>query len=209
VTTLSALTAAWVHGWCVSRGAPPPVAIPGGFRLEVGSPKHPVRYVLHSHDRCGLAELGRELVAPGTEIKVVGATASLRAALPDDWSMYPPNNLMTVAFTRATAEVRAPYSARIDTDGAVIAGVILDGDGEIASSAHLAPAGRYGVIDQVWTRRAHQRRGLGSALMAMLGNHALAAGLTTGLLSASGEGRSLYAALGWALHDELAGAVRS
>lgn len=184
------------------------MAIPGGFRLDVGSAKHPVRYVLHTYDR-GLADLGRELVAAGTEVKVVGATASLRAALPDDWSMYPPNNLMTVAFTRAAAAVPAPYSARIDTDGAATAGVVLDGDGDIASSARLAPSGRYGVIDQVWTRRAHQRRGLGTALMAMLGNHALDAGLTTGLLSASAEGQALYAALGWALHDELAGAVRS
>jgi len=77
------------------------------------------------------------------------------------------------------------------------------------SSARLAACGEYGVIDRVRTRPADRRRGMGRAVMTMLGNRALDEGLTTGLLSATTDGKALYAALGWAVRGELAGAFRS
>ena len=207
--SLTELTVAWVYGWTISRGTPPPVAVVGGVRVDGGQPGNPTRYVLHAYDRRRLALLGRDLIAPGAEIKILGNTAALRAALPEDWSMYEPCHLMTVAFTHSRAEVPVPYAARIVVDGAALVGLIFDGNSEVASSAQLAPSGRYGVIDRVWTRPPDQRRGLGTALMAMLGNRALDAGLTTGLLSATADGRALYSALGWTVCGELAGAFRS
>jgi hypothetical protein len=44
--------------------------------------------------------------------------------------------------------------------------------------------------------------------MTLFGNRALDAGLTTGVLSATEDGRALYSALGWAVVGELAGAFR-
>lgn len=73
----------------------------------------------------------------------------------------------------------------------------------------LAASGPYGVVDKVRTRDADQRRGLGRTVMTMLANRALDEGLTTGVLSATEQGRHLYAALGWTIRDELAGAYRS
>ncbi len=203
------LTIAWTHGWAVSRGASRPVTIDGGVRIDFPQSGHLARYVLHTYNTQRLVQLGRELTHPGTEIKIVGSTASLRAALPDEWSMYPPNHLMTAAFVQGVVELPAPYTHKIVVDGAVTIALVLDRDGEIAARARLAPSGRYGVIDRVRTHESHQRRGLGTAIMMLLGNRALDAGLTTGVLSATIEGRALYEALGWTAHVEVAGAFRS
>jgi hypothetical protein len=67
---------------------------------------------------CGLDRV----TFPGTEIKSVGDSASLRSTLPDGWSMYDPCDLMTVAFSRGVAEVRDPYVARVVDDGATLVG---------------------------------------------------------------------------------------
>jgi hypothetical protein len=206
---LPELVSAWVHGWALSRGTSGPVVIAGGLRVDLAPSGRPARYVLHTVDRRELAQLGRELASPGTEIKTVGDTASLRATLPGDWAMHDPCHVMTVPLARGIAEVPAPYVAQIIDEGAVLVGRILDGDGEVASSARLAASGRYGVIDHVSTRVPHQRRGLGTILMTMLGNRALDAGLTTGLLSATADGRALYTCLGWTVLTELAGATRA
>lgn len=45
--------------------------------------------------------------------------------------------------------------------------------------------------------------------MTMLANRAIEEGLTTGLLSATADGRGLYSAMGWTIRGELAGAFRS
>ena len=199
---------AWVHGWAISRGPSMPVAIADGLRVDLRQSGNPARFVLHTFDRQRVAALGRELTLRGTEIKTLGHSAALRSALSDDWSMYDPCGLMTVEFTRGVAEARVPYVARIVEDGATLVGVVLDREGDKVSSARLAPSGRYGVIDKVWTQPAHQRRGLGTVLMTKLANRALDSGLTTGLLSATADGRALYSALGWTVVGELAGAFR-
>lgn len=206
---LAEMVSAWVHGWAISRGTSMPVAIADGLRVDLGPSGQPARYVLHTFDHRRVAALARELTLPGMEIKTLGDSAALRSVLPDDWSMYDPCDRMTAAFTHGAAEVHVPYVARIVEDGATLVGLVLDGDGDKVSSARLAPSGRYGVIDRVWTQPAHQRRGLGTVLMTKLGNRALDSGLTTGLLSATADGRALYSALGWTVVHQLAGAFRA
>jgi hypothetical protein len=199
------LVTAWAYGWATSRGTATPVPIAGGLRIDCGDS---ARYVLHELDRT-VAAFSRDLTVPGTEIKVLSRTAALRSALGDDWSMYDPCHLMTRTLTYGPAEVRSPFAARIQQAGPTLIAAILDRDGDVVSSGRLAAAGRYGVIDQVWTRPTHQRRGLGTIVMAMLGNRAVDAGLTTGLLSATADGRALYSALLWTVVGELAGARRA
>ena len=206
---LAELTSAWAHGWAVSRGRPPPVAVAGGLMINLDESRNIARYVLYPGDWQVAARLGRDVTAPGTEIKIVGATAGLRAALTGDWTMYDPGHLMTVAFTRGVAQVPPSCTARIVEDGGALLAEIRDSAGDVVSRARLAVCGRYGVIDRVRTRPAEQRRGLGRAVLTMLGNRALQEGLTTGLLSATAEGQALYSALGWTIRGEVAGAVRS
>jgi GNAT superfamily N-acetyltransferase len=209
VLDLAELTTVWARGWAVSRGTPPPVAIAGALMIKVDRPRALVRYVVHPHDWRTAAVLGRELTEPGTEIKLVGAAARLHEALGSDWTMYDPNHLMTATFTRGTAEVPPAYTVRIVEDGGALLASIHDDADDLVARARLAACGRYGVIDRVRTRPTVRRRGLGRAVMTLLGNRALEEGLTTGLLSATAEGQALYSAMGWATHGELAGAFRS
>ncbi|RLP82513.1 hypothetical protein EAD89_28500 [Micromonospora sp. BL4] len=206
---LAELTKAWAHGWSVSRGTTPPVAISGGLKIDIDQTRNTARYILEPYNWQRAADLGRELTTTGTEIKVVGAADSLREALKIGWTMHDVHHLMTVAFTHGVAETPPSCTARIVNDGAALLGMICDSNGDIVSRARLASIGRYGVIDRVRTRAADQRRGMGRAVMTMLGNRALDEGLTTGLLSATADGRGLYSALGWSIRGEMAGAFRS
>lgn len=205
---LAELTDAWAHGWAVSRGTAPPVAITGGLKIDIDQNRNLARYVLEPYDWPRAATLARELTSPGTEIKLLGAAASLREALTSDWAMYGVHHLMTVTFARGVAETPPSCTARMVRDGDALIAMICDSEGDVVARGRLAASGRYGVIDRVRTRAADQRRGMGRAVMTMLGDRALEKGLTTGLLSATADGRGLYSALGWEVRGELAGAYR-
>lgn len=192
----------WARGWAVSRGAPPPVAVPGGVRIDVGPAP---RFILSAWEEDGLARLGRELTRPGSVIKILGPAGVLRAALPPAWTMFPRCAFMTSALSPAGAA----GPARITAEGDVLVASVLDGEGGVAASARLAGHGRYGIFDQVETRSDRRRQGLGTALMTALGARAAEAGRTTGLLSATDDGRALYERLGWSDLGEVAGAHRS
>jgi GNAT superfamily N-acetyltransferase len=209
VLDLAELILVWARGWAVSRGMPPPVEITGGLMINIDRPRNIARYVLNADDWRSVAVLGRELTVSGTEIKIVGSAARLRETLTSDWTVYDPHHLMTGAFTRGVAEVPPSFTARIVSDGGALLALVRDSAGDIVSSARLAACGQYGVIDRVRTRPTERRRGMGRAVMTMLGNRALDEGLTTGLLSATADGQALYSALGWAIRGELAGAFRS
>jgi GNAT superfamily N-acetyltransferase len=206
---LPELMTVWVRGWTISRESPAPIEIPGGFRVDLRRPTPGVRYVLHTYDVAALRRLGREPAVPGTGIKIIGNEAALRAALPDTWATHGAGYLMTTTFRPGTATPVAPYTTRIALEGRTHVVHILDADGEIAAAAHLAPSGAYGVVDRVWTRAEHQRRGLGTVMMQLLADRAVEVGLTTGVLSGSEEGRALYLALGWTVRSDLASAFRT
>ncbi|MGW4502892.1 GNAT family N-acetyltransferase [Micromonospora sp. NPDC004336] len=204
--TVPGLMAAWGRGWAVSRGTPAPVAVPGGFRVDVGLPGHRVRHVLHTYDAGSLGRLGRELTAPGTWIKVAGDRAGLRAALPDGWTLDSAGYLMSAPLTPGTVEPPAPYVTRVVAEGGVVVATVLDADGRRAASGRLAGAGEFAVVDQVETVPAHRRRGLGSVVMRALCDHGARLGARTGILVATDDGRALYGALGWTVRSEVSGA---
>lgn len=206
---LPQLMTAWIKGWAISRLSPAPVAIPGGFRADIRQPVPGTRYVFHTYDTESLERLGRDLTIPGTGIKIHGRLPELRAALPESWRMDEPACLMTTTFRPGTAIPADPYTIRYLAEGATHVIQVLDADGEIAASARMARGDRYGVIDRVWTRPAHQRRGLGTTMMQLLANRAVELGLSDGVLSASPEGRELYLTLGWTVRAEMAVAFRT
>ncbi|XTZ16122.1 GNAT family N-acetyltransferase [Micromonospora echinospora] len=204
--TLPELVMAWGRGWAACRGTPAPTAVPGGFRVEVGRPGHRVRVVLHRHDAAVLDDLGRRLTAPGTWIKVMGSSAELHDALPPHWAMAPVNHLMSAPFGAGVVTPPAPYAVRIDTTGGAVVATVVDSTGSAAASGRLAPAGSYGVVDQVETTPAHRRRGLGTVVMRALADHGARHGLRTGVLVATGDGRGLYESLGWTTRSTVAAA---
>lgn len=206
VLMLRELVMAWGRGWTITRNTPAPVVIPGGFRVDVGLPGHRVRYVLHTYDASRLIELGNELTAPGTWLKIAGDRRSLRDALPAAWTMDVPGNLMTTVITRTRVELPAGYIAHTIVDGEAVIATVLDSNGEQASSALLGCSGEFAVFDMVVTEPEHRRRGLGSVVMGLLTNHAADAGMSTGILLSNEAGRALYQVLGWSVNSEVSGA---
>lgn len=199
------LITSWVHGWAVSRAAPAPVAVPHGWRINVGAPNHRRRYVLHTPDGQSLSQLGERQNAPGTWIKVAADPTYLRAALPPEWAMADTGYLMTTTLTDGADMPPAPYTTRTTITDIVVT-TILDATGTSVASGRLAPAGVIGVVDQVETAPAHRRRGLGRIVMRRLGHHAVQLGMHTGVLVATDDGRKLYSTLGWTARTPIAAA---
>ncbi|MEU8077292.1 GNAT family N-acetyltransferase [Catellatospora citrea] len=195
----------WVHGWAVSRAAPVPVAVPQGWRIDVGVPGHRLRYILHTPDDQWLSQLGERQSTPGTWIKVAADPAHLRGALSPPWTMADTGYLMTTTFTDDADLPPMPYTTRTRITDVVVA-TVLDATGTPVASGRLAPAGAVGVIDQVETAPAHRRRGLGKIVMRLLGHHAVRLGMHTGALVATDDGCKLYSALGWSVRTPIAAA---
>jgi GNAT superfamily N-acetyltransferase len=114
--------------------------------------------------------------------------------------------LMSAPLTACADVPPTPYEIQITTKGEVVVATVVDMAGATAASGRLAPAGNCAVIDQVETAPAHRRRGLGTTIMRALSNHAARAGLDTGILVATADGRGLYHALGWTVRSEIAAA---
>ena len=77
---------------------------------------------------------------------------------------------------------------------------ITSPNGELAASGRLGLVGDVAIYDRIRVQDAHQRRGLGRALMAALGEAANRAGASRWVLVATPEGRALYETLGWSVH---------
>jgi GNAT superfamily N-acetyltransferase len=195
---------AWGRGWAVSRGTPEPVAVAGGFRIDVGLPHHRVRFVLHTWDDQALAAIDA-LAGPGYWLKVAGARDELGAALPASWRLESSNYLLGTSFSAAPVDP-LPYAIELTETATVITAKAIASDGDIAATAYLALTGDIGVIDRVETAEAHRRRGLGRALMQTLSNSALSSGVSAGLLVATEDGRRLYEKLGWTMRAGIAAA---
>lgn len=194
------------RGWAVARGVPDPVEIPGGFRADVGRRGHRVRYVLHTWDTTVIENLTEQVTATGTWIKVSGGATDLQRALSAHWTMESAAYLVRARFAVGTDDPPSPYQTRVSMEGDVVVATVVDATGIAAASGRLASAGEYGVIDQVETAPAHQRRGLGTIVMRTLSDQAARIGLGTGILVATEDGRHLYRTLGWTVQSEITAA---
>jgi len=194
----------WAHGWSVSRSRPAPVRVLGGVRIDAADRRGAPRYVLPTLDGLPAADL-----APGTEVKTLASGAGLRNWTGEGWSMFPDCELMATHFTAGPVELDGPYTAQMSYDSGTVTAAILDRHGTPVSSGRLAPWGRHGIIDQVETRPDHQRRGLATAVMTILGNQAVDCGIRSGLLCATKPGEAVYRRLGWTSHGTVAGAVHA
>ncbi|GLZ76643.1 hypothetical protein Afil01_14500 [Actinorhabdospora filicis] len=191
-TSVAELVMAWGTGWAASRRTPAPVAVPGGFRVDVDEPGHRVRHVLH--DLGALPALDVDAV-PGAWVKAVAEPGDLHAALPG-WTPGPPGYLMTGPVTTDVPAAPEGYSVEAGEEPGVLAVSVRDAAGA-AAYGRLGLAGDFGVLDKIVTEPGHRRRGLGRLVVAVLLAEAGARGVGTGLLVGTDDGRALYRALGW------------
>ncbi|MBZ6472468.1 GNAT family N-acetyltransferase [Streptomyces griseocarneus] len=190
---------AWVAGWSVSRDAPAPVEVPGGFRIDVGLPGHVRRYVLPEADPAVLRDLMAAVTEPGTWIKVCAPAGRVTPSLTPRWEVRDPEFMMST--TLRPADVTAPdgYAVRTVTEGGVTGAEVIAPDGSVAASGRTGRTGAVAVFDRIATDAAHRRRGLGSLVMRALSAAALERGAEHGVLVATRDGLALYGALGWDL----------
>ncbi|MFE1578128.1 GNAT family N-acetyltransferase [Streptomyces fradiae] len=206
------ITAAWVRGWAVSRGTPPPAEEPWGYRIEVG--RGVLRHVLPEPDEPTVRFLCKSVTRPYSWLKVLAEPEDVAGWITPGWVIPDdPGFMMTTRLAPGGPGAPAPapaagYAVHSELHEGVHLVRVLAGDGSLAARGQVAPTGRTAVFDQIETYEAHQRRGLGSMVMRLLHAAAAGAGATTGVLAATAEGRALYTSLGWQHHGPLTGVVR-
>lgn len=202
---------AWSRGWALTREVAPPVPHADGLRIEVGLPRQLRRYVFPRASQA-LHELGETIAQPWVLLKACATTDELRALLPARWEMQDEHYLMTCGdATFAGSGALAPgYALHVDDAGARTRRAHVEvraADGALAAAGHLALDERFAIYDRIVTEPAHQRRGLGRAVMHALQALARAHGRHANVLVATTQGRALYKSLGWRLHAPWATAV--
>ncbi|HEY5850271.1 MAG TPA: hypothetical protein VIT62_05850 [Lysobacter sp.] len=197
---------AWQAAHSIARGSPPPVHDRGGFRVDTHSEKEVKRWVFPR--QCdGLREIAHDITAPRHYLKLCGTDEELRSELPARWEIQPANYFMMA--TAAAVETRAlpdGYRMELHQAGAVIRASIIAPDGDLAATGCAAQTADAFIYDRIETAQDHRRKGFGVAVMNALGS-ARKSLATPQLLVATGDGRNLYANLGWTVLAPFAAAT--
>ena len=144
-------------------------------------------------------------------IKVCAAAEAVRAVLPARWAVHAQKWMMVCANRQqGVAAIPPGYALAVMRTGAVVTARISGPDGAVVATGHVLLSDNVVVYDRIATAAAHQRRGLGRALMLALedaaGGHGVG-GHGVGVLVATAPGAALYRSLGWSVHSPYASAV--
>ena len=202
---------AWIRGWALTREVDPPVAHADGFHIAVGLPRQAARYVF-PRPSAAIADLGESITQPWVYIKACATSEQLRELLPDRWRIEDLHYLMTCDARPFPGGGDVPAGYGVEVEDAVAATGcghvrVVAPDGTLAAAGHVALGERLAIYDRIVTEPAHQRRGLGRAVMHGLQALAREHGRHEGVLVATDQGRALYESLGWRVHSPWAGAV--
>ncbi len=198
---------AWAQGWSANRQVAAPVAHANGWRIDVRLPQHLRRFLFPGLSPA-LAELGQRVETPWVFLKACATAEELRELLPRHWQLQADGFLMTCGAAPFPARpVPAGYTLAVTGDHRVVSVQVRAPDGSPAAAGFAALGDAWVAYDRIVTEPAHQRRGLGAAVMAALQARAHAQGRHAGVLVATPEGRQLYESLGWRLRSPWATAV--
>ena len=192
----SELLAGWLAARSIARGLPLPVSDRGGLRVDTGSASEVKRYV-YAGPTPELRELAFSITEPGIFIKMFGPAESLLELVPPMWRLQQGAHVM-IHDGRADARPILPggYRLELATEGMVTIARIVTIDGEVAASGYAAEYNQTFVFDRIVIAEPHQRRGLGRAMMGVLGLSQRSASARR-ILVATDAGRALYSTLGW------------
>jgi GNAT superfamily N-acetyltransferase len=189
----------WVHGWTVLRDLRPPVTMPGGaMKVEVGLPDQRVRYVMPGDNPAMVEQLANELSDPATWLKICATREQIAPLLPKRWTLTDPRHFMHLdSLEHATVTLPAGYTLTLADMGAARNATIIAPDGTAAAKGRFTIVNHYAIFDTIDTAPAHQRKGLGRAIMQSLTNAAIERQANAGILVATEQGSMLYATIGW------------
>lgn len=202
---MAAVDAGLIAGWLAARsavrGLPAPVPDRGGWRVDTGLPDETRRHVFPV--ACpGLVELGSGIDEPRVLLKLAGTHAELAALLPPRWRLEPLAHVMTCTGSfggGARPDLPCGYRLLLDRSDDRALARIVAADGGTAASGHAAEREGVFIYDRIATEAPHRRLGLGRALMLAL-QDTRRASASRQVLTATADGRALYAALGWQVH---------
>lgn len=200
-----ALIARWAAAWAISRSAAPPVPRDGGLYIHVGGDEQVGRHIFATLDADAIRRLAARTDRPLLFLKVCAPADAVRPLLPPGWEIATPGYMMTAPVAAMLDRLPAvPEGFRLDVDrnGPIVFARIADATGEEAARGRIVLMDGLVVFDRIRTTDAHQRKGLGGAIMRALAVQADARGIADGVLCATPPGRALYAALGWSLHSD-------
>ncbi len=126
--------------------------------------------------------------------------------MPSGWRVIEHQFLMSARLESSALRLPDGYHLTLDDQCDALEARVTTDSGALAASGRLGLAA-LAVPDQIVTQVAHQRRGLGKAIMGALSNAALDRGRTGAILLASGQGRHLYETLGWRVRSPFWAAV--
>lgn len=203
---------AWIRGWALTRQVDPPLPHADGFRIAVGLARQAARYVFPGPSPA-ITELGESITQPWVYIKAFATSEQLRALLPDRWRIEDLHYMMTCEDRpfAGSGDLPSGYALEVEDAAAAATGLghvrVVAPDGALGASGHVALGEHLAIYDRIATEPAHQRRGLGRAVMHALQALARAHGRRQGVLVATDQGRALYESLGWRMLSPWAGAV--
>jgi hypothetical protein len=126
--------------------------------------------------------------------------------MPARWEVQPANYFMAAAATLDSKPLPNGYRMEIHQAGPVTRACIIAPDGDLAASGCAAETADVFIYDRIETAQDHRRKGLGVAVMIALGT-ARKSLVSPQLLVATGDGRNLYANLGWTVLAPFAAAT--
>ncbi|WP_332876926.1 GNAT family N-acetyltransferase [Massilia sp. S19_KUP03_FR1] len=187
----------WLTGWSRSRGLPLPRHEGGGQRVDVDWPDQQRRHVF-ADAGAALRACADAIHDPFIYVKAAVDCATLRAALPERWSIEEQRYLMTHSGPmQSAAALPADYTTLLTVEHAAYVIDVIDGAGAVAASGRVTLNAGTAVFDRISTDAAHRRLGLATAVMLSLDRLATQAASTERLLVATEMGAALYTHLGW------------
>ncbi|QDQ15682.1 GNAT family N-acetyltransferase [Streptomyces spectabilis] len=203
------LVRTWAAGWAVSRRTPPPVEQPWGIYLDVGTAGQVGRHVLPYATEPVVRAAAASVRVPDTWLKVPGEPEEVEPWLPEGWVVDKEEcgHLMSVRLRATDPAAPDGCTVSVETRDGVTFVRVRDEAGAPAAQGQMVVLGEAAVVDRVVTDEAHRRRGLGSHVMRVLADEALARGAGLGVLGATDDGHALYRTLGWKLSAPLTACV--
>ncbi|MFD0599419.1 GNAT family N-acetyltransferase [Catellatospora coxensis] len=154
----------WATGLAAVRRNSVPVETAWGLRIDEVRPKTRARCLVFRDDLDAVRSAAKDATAPHGVIIVAAAEDAVAALLGPAWQSTPPEPIMTIALRQIASSVPVGYDLTTTIDAGVI-NVRVQADGEVAAAGYTAVVDGVAVVDRVGTEPAHQRRGLGTAVM--------------------------------------------
>ncbi|MEL7689840.1 GNAT family N-acetyltransferase [Citromicrobium bathyomarinum] len=201
-----ALLEAWLTGRSLARGLPLPVASHGGFRVDTDSAAELRRWVFPNAD-ARIGALAGKIDSPREPVKACIPARDLAKLLPAGWDVQDTGHFMHCRCTPAVPDLPDGFVART-AQGSLSGRIdIVTTNGVLAARGYWGWGAGGFVYDRIVVEAAFRRRGLGRALMGLIGRNRRGDHLPQ-LLVATEEGRLLYLSLGWEVISPYATAWR-